>query len=444
MRTMFPFSAVILVGFLIAAIFFAVSPEMTVMSFASASSTLPATGQEYANGTIVQLNSPLKVWYDWVNVSDTQIINYALYTTPEYNYSVPIANIVGQHLHMSDGTEVFVASAIDGMEVYRDLNGDGIPQANVTSGESEILYNMYSNMSDAYNITSIQKVTQNDIPHYTWAFTYQSVYGYLQNATSHLGVDVRFKLDHLTLSYDFSVDGNISRLKTSFDIGKAENIETFDAANGRYTNSSSFSLKGLSLSLLYATAMYASKPYSTLVDGQPYNSSTTQDGSVETDLAQVTVNDTRAYDFVFGGNYTIYRERSNETYPSNAESYEAKAEAAAISCLPSVMIYGPIIRGIGFFTNELNLTDLFGGTWPAVNINYAASPLVYRVCFPVWDGMQIVHDPVYVGYVSTSSPIPELSPALALASIILVVTIIAANQRIRKRRRLNIDSKISF
>jgi hypothetical protein len=32
------------------------------------------------------------------------------------------------------------------MEVYRDQNGDGIPQANFTSGDSEILYNMYINV----------------------------------------------------------------------------------------------------------------------------------------------------------------------------------------------------------------------------------------------------------------------------------------------------------
>src|SRR3990170_2950316 len=171
--------------------------------FASAS-TLPDGNAEYANGTLVPPHSPLNVWYDWVNVSDTQVINYAMYTTPEWNYSVPIANIIGQHLRVADGSEVFVASALDGMEVYRDLNGDGIPQANFTSGESEILYFMYSNMSDAYTMTPIQKTAESDIPHYQWGFTYEDVYAYLQNASVRSGVAVRLKLDHITLSYDFS------------------------------------------------------------------------------------------------------------------------------------------------------------------------------------------------------------------------------------------------
>ena len=425
-------SVSILVVFLLASLCLAAFPKTKIVGFVGAFSILPAANNEYANGTLIPPYSPLMIWFDWINVSDTQVINYAMYTTSDYKYPVPIANIIGQHLHLADGTEVFVASALDGMEVYRDLNGDGIPQANFTSGESEILYFMYSNMSDAYNITPIQKVMHGDIPHYMWAFTYENVYAYLQNASTHLGVDVRFKLDHLTLSYDFSLNGNVSNLKTNFDVGKAENIEVFDSSISAYVSSSQFSLNGLGLSLLYATATYASNPYSTSVNGQLYNSSTTQDSAVDADLAQVTVNDKKAYDFVFGGNYTVYRGGSNETLLANVESYEAKAEAAAISSLP-IRIFGPTVRGISFFIDELNLTDLFGGSWPAVNTNYGASSLVYRICFPVWDGMQIVHDPVYVGYVSSSITVPEISLTVALPVIFLAVTLIVGYQKICRR-----------
>jgi hypothetical protein len=63
------------------------------------------------------------------------------------------------------------------MEVYR-AGGDGIPQ----SSSNQILYFMYSNMSDSYKITPIQKVQVNGISHYQWGFTYENVYAYLQNA----------------------------------------------------------------------------------------------------------------------------------------------------------------------------------------------------------------------------------------------------------------------
>jgi hypothetical protein len=347
-----------------------------------------------------------------------------LYTTPEWNYSVPIANIIGQHLRLADSSEVFVASAIDGMEVYRDLNGDGIPQANFTSGESEILYFMYSNTSETYSMTPIQKVLDNNVTHYKWSFTYGTVGAYLQNVTTHLGVDVRMILDHLTLSYDFSLNGNVSNLKTNFDIGKAGNIEVFDPVALEYVPSSEFSLNGLSLSLLYATATYASKPYSTSVNGQPYNSSTTQSSAVDAEIAQIAVADTKAYDFIFGGNYTLNRGEP-------IEIYEAKAEAAALSSLP-IKFFGPVVRGISFFRDELNLTALFGGSWPNINTNYDASSLVYRICFPVWDGLQIVHDPVYVGYVASSETIPEFPLAIALSLFAVVSLLVVAVAKTRR------------
>jgi hypothetical protein len=233
------------------------------------------------------------------------------------------------------------------------------------------------------------------------------------------------KLDHLTLSYDFSVNGNVSNLKTGFDIGRAKDIQVFDPAINDYVNSTDFSLEGLSLSLLYATATYASKPYSTSVNGQPYNSSTTQNSAVDAEIAQVAVGDAKAYDFVFGGDYTLSRGENNETHQANIETHEAKAEAAAISSLP-IKIYGPVVRGISFFTDELNLTDLFGGSWPNINTNYNAFSLVYRICFPVWDGLQIVHDPVYVGYVANTAQVPEfpsisMLPVFALSSLLVLV-----------------------
>jgi hypothetical protein len=354
-----------------------------------------------------------------------------LYTTPDYDFPVPIASIVGQHLRLADGSDVFVASALDGMEVYRDLNGDGIPQANFTSGESEIIYFMYSNMSDTYSMTPIQKVMHDDTAHYEWSFTYENVYAYLQNATARIGVAVRLKLDHLTLGYDFSLNGNVSSLKTSFDIGKAKDIQVFDPIISDYVNSSQFSFDGLSLSLLYATATYASNPYSTSVNGQPYNSTTTNSSSVDADIAQVAVGEMKAYDFIFGGNYTLNRDESNETHQANIETYEAKAEAAAESSLP-IKIYGPVVRGISFFSDELNLAELFGGSWPNVNTNYGASSLVYRICFPVWDGQQIVHDPVYVGYVFGSTVVPEF-PTTTIVVVLMVTTVLVlVTARVRK------------
>jgi len=408
------FSVCALIAVLSASLCFAALSQTNVVNVAKAMSTLPVNDTEYSSGTISPENSPLLIWYDWINVSGTQVINYALYITPDYNYSVPIANVVGQHFRLEDGTQVFIASALSELEVYRDLNGDGIPQADFASGDSEILYFMYTNMSDDYSMEPIQKVMQDSVPHYQWSFTYQNAYAYLQNAAARVGVVASLVFSHITLSYDFSVNGNVSNLKTNFDIGEVTNMTIHD--------SSQLSLDGLSLALLYATATYTSEPYSTYVNGQEYNSAT-EDSVVDADVAQVQVSGVKAYDFVFGGSYTLNRGENNETHQANIETYEAKAEAVTLPSISITIRINPI-RGMDFFRDQLNLTDLFGGSWQTFNMNYDTSALIYRICFPAWDGMQIQHDPVYVGYMLSStenSQVPEFPTIITLPVLAIIV-----------------------
>ena len=402
---------------------FSLYPQTCPFNLVSASSIIPQADLEYANGTLTSNNAPFKVWYSWVNVSNTQVIYYAAYTTPDYPFPVPIANIIGQHFSLDDGTQIFIASALSELEIYRDLNGDGIPQTSTGSSGNEVLYYIYSNMSQGYSMTPIQKTTIDSVPHYQWSFTYQNAYAYLQNANARVGVIARMFFEHLTLNYDFSVAGNVSDLKTSFDIGKVTNLEILEP-----TEFSSFD--GLSLALLYATATYTSKSYSTSVNGQPYDSSTA-DSAVGADLAEVTVDDVKAYDFIFGGNYTLYRAGSAEVHGASVETYEAQAQAVAIAGLPT--IYGPTVRSISFFSDQLNLADLFGGSWPSVNSNYESSSLIYRICFPVWDGNQIEHDPTFLGYIYNNQEIPEI-PTIALVIVSIIIASSLALILQRKRR----------
>jgi hypothetical protein len=390
--------------------------QFSRFSFArAASSSLSFVGEEYANGTITKPNSGCSVWYDWVNASGTQVINYAICDDV---YRTPIENLLGQHLQLEDGSDVFVASGLGKFEVYHDLNGDGIPQADFTSGESEILYYMFMNMSDTYNVIPIQKVTENGVPHYQWGFTYVNAYAYLLNpVTPRQGLGAGLIFDHITFTYDFSVDGNISNLKTNFDIGGIVSNRVLDAETMRFIEpEQQLSLDGLSLALLYTTATYASNPYSTSVNGKPYNSTAAGTAVESADVAGIEVGAKKAYDFVFGGNYTLLRGESNETHQTNLETYEAKAEAAPLTSLP-FKIYELPVRQISSFRDELELAGLFGGSWPEFSMNYDTSALTYRICFPVWDGMPIQHDPVYVGYVYNTGEIPELPVAIAIFSL---------------------------
>ena len=161
-----------------------------------------------------------------------------------------------------------------------------------------------------------------------------------------VGADTRLRIifDHFTLNYDFSVNGNISNLKTSFDIGKVVSSNAINPAHVEVLNQT-FPLDNLGLALLFTTATYASKPYSTSVNGQPYNSTTADSPATSVDLARVAVGNTSAYDFVFGGNYTLNRGENNETHQANIETYEAKAEVITLTGLP-IKIYEPALSRI--------------------------------------------------------------------------------------------------
>jgi hypothetical protein len=437
MRRTVRYSISLIIGLLLVIASFAAFPQSTKQNFANASSTLLASNSEYENGTLIRPYS-LNVWYDWINVSDTQVISYVAYTPADSSYPGPIANIIGQHLRLADGTEVFVASALTKFEVYNDLNGDGIPQANYNSEDSEIQYYIYTNMSDHLTQTPIQKVMENSVPHYLWGLSYQNVYGYLGYpiATGNWGgYAAKLIFDHIALNYDFSFNGNVSNLKTSFDIGKVISSNAIDSTTVQVINQT-FPLNNLGLALLFTTSTYASKPYATSVNGQPYNSTTAQD-TKSLDFASVQVGNSSAYDFVFGGSYTLNRDENIETHQSNIETYEAEAEAATLTSLP-IKIYGPALSQITWFKDYLNLSDIFGGSWPNVVMDYNTSSFIYRICFPVWDGQQIVHDPVFVGYVANTAQVPEFSTTVILPLCIIATTMILAMTKMRQR---NVDKK---
>lgn len=374
----------------------------------NASSTLTSDAAEYANGTITIPDSYSLIRYSWINVSGTQVINYVLYANSDY--PSPFVNLVGQFFQLADGTKVSVISALDKMEVYNDTNGDGIPEANFTSGQSEILYYAFVNMSDSYSISPIEKVTENNVSHYKWGFTYINASAFLLNASVNYDLVAKLIFDHITLGYDFSVQNNVSSLKTNFDIGKVASIDVLD--------SSQLSLNGLSLALLYPTCTHTSKPYSTYVGGQQFNSTISNETAINLPLAEVVVGTMKAYDFVFGGNYTLIRDESNETYP-------LKSEAASLSSVPTD-VYGPALWQESFFKDNLNLGDLFGGSPPDISVDYNESSLIYRICFPVWDGMEVQNDPVYVGYLFSDAVfLPEISSPIILVLLVMVTTSLA-------------------
>jgi hypothetical protein len=370
---------------------------------------------EYSNGTIHE--SFFDIWYDWVNASGTQIIYYVLYSNI---VNSPIVNFLGQNFHVGNDTGVFVGSTMALLEVYNDTNSDGIPQANFTSGVSEIKYYLLMNSSVSYQIGFISKTLEGGVPHYEWSFKYIMIDGFLLYPEQQPGhAAAKVMIDHLGFKYDFYIDQNVSNLKTSFDIGNITDIQPLP-------DEPPVVLGGLSLSLLFSTSTVGAKPHTIYVNDQQYNSTTTTNSAIAATMGQVAVDMKRAYDFVLGGSYNLTR-------GANVETHEVKSEVAATSSVPQSAL-SDLEWILRLFEDNLNLTALFGAPWEMVSLNCNSSALLYRVCYPVWDGLRIEYDPTYIAYPFSNTQISEFPTLIVLPMFFSAASLAVAWTRVRKRR----------
>jgi len=393
------------------------SAQATLGSEATDSQMHIDTDSEYTNGSIP---TPIGgIWYAWVNVSETQVIYYSLFSD---EVNSPIINFLGQHFQVENDTEVFVGNTLTLIEVYNDTNGDNIPQANFTSGESEIAYYLLVNSSIGYEITPIQKTLKGEIPHYTWGFKYNTIDGFLLYPEQQPGQGAaRVIIDYLGFNYDFYVVQNVSYIKKSFDIGEITEIQPLSGEQ--------VSLDGLSLSLLFSTVTISAKPYTAYVNGQPYNSTTAENSATSISGGKIAVETIKAYEFLFGENYNLTRGESVETH-------EVKSEAAATTSVPQ----GAKSRLnwiLAYFENNLNISDLFpsaSGIGGKVTLDYNISVFLYRICYPVWDGLTIQHDPTFVAYLFSNTIIAEFPIVMVLPVLVTTTTLAILAAKVRKRR----------
>jgi len=388
-------------------------------------------GREYSNGSIPvysegQITSEL--WYDWVNINGTQVVFFAYYSKA---VNSPVITFLGQHYKADNETEVFMANTLMLLEVYNDTNGNGIPD--FTGAHTELLYNFIMNSSVGFLVTPIQKLLVDDVAHYTWGIKYVSIDGFLlypedrviDNITTNTGA--RAIISHIGFSYDYYIQGNVSYLKTSFDIGNITELQP----SWPYQN---VTLNGLSLSLFYGTATLSTKPYTVMVNGQLYNSTVIQEPSVSTNKTEVKILDKKAYEFLFGQSYILFRD-------SGPENCQSKSAASSKGSVPS----SPRVSLTWVFSNlQTVLRDLFPKITslpPEINLDYQSSTLLYRICYPVWAGYRIKHDPTYVAYFYPNKGLSNLPVTLPVESFIIIsiigATILAAALlELRKAKRI--------
>jgi len=298
---------VIALGLLLSALISAcfVLASSTVVATDTFPGNIIDTSAEYSNATVGSPIDGLSIWYVWINTGYTQVI-YLAYVSNRY--PPPVLTFFGQHFMTGNNTEVFVGNTLTAMEVYNDTNRNGVPDVNPGNGTNELLYNFAVNSSQSFVITPVEKTLIDNESHYTWGLRYNAIDGFL--LTANQAESARVTVDYLASSYDFYVQNDASYLKTSFKIGKILNITS--------TSNTGVTLNGLSLSLLYGTTIIASKTYTTVVNGQPFNSTTTRNPAEPIQSGEISIEDNKAYQCLFGQNYTLITDSGNLTYPSRS------------------------------------------------------------------------------------------------------------------------------
>jgi hypothetical protein len=363
------------------------------------------TASEFCNGTIGSPSDPLVVWYVWINTSGVQVIYLACLS---YMYPPPVITFFGEHYWTENGTEIFVGNTLTAMEVYNDTNGNGLPDVNTGNGTSELLYNYCVNSSQSFMMTPLEKTEVDGVSHYTWGLRYDTVDGFLLTENQITGA--RVMLDYFGSSFDFYMQDNTSYLKTSFEMGKILNLTS--------TSGGEVALDGLSLSLLYGTTVDASTSYTAVVNGEPYNSTTTQNLMEPTESGEIKVGDSKAFRCVFGQNYTLFRD---------SQEVVCASQSAAVS---DQSVFGGLYKSVEFAVSffEQLLSGLFPkiSNLPAtIDLDYNVSSLLYRVCYPQWGGCALEHDPTYIAYLAPAT-VPEVGVGIPPVGFVVVAAVVGS------------------
>jgi hypothetical protein len=397
----------------------------------------------------------IQLWYVWLNTSGTHVLFLAMYfgaLPPPINY------FIGQHYFTANGTEVFVGNRLLGFEVYEDLNGNSILDADFTNwfdrNSDETRYFFLLNASVTADFTPPSKSVDNSVTHYLWGIRYRQVQGNFAEIGNYSGAYignpetegmlpsffvhfVSSTLDSLSLSYDYWVENETAYLKTGTSLGTFSKV----AIPGPNPQPTTLNFSNASFSTLYTTSVLSMKPY----EIRPENATGTGETAVPVNATDIEVEHKEAFRLVFGENYTL-----------NGDSAEYRSSAGIY---PASSVPGDVIASTNYFRVDAEDTfkSYFGATSPSlaqnVTLSVGRSSLIYRVCYPTWSNRTLNHDPLFIAYLGEprfinpggnganngsgtgTIPIPPTwTIAVATASLIVLAITIYRHKKVRALR----------
>jgi hypothetical protein len=427
------FSAIVLVLLVVAALTYpssrpvSLNEDLAPKSSRIGESLFIDVQSEFSSGN----SSPdLGLWYAWVNTGDSQVV---LLATSQFQGGGPLFNghplpspvsmIIGEHFNTSRG-EVFVANTPTFMEIYNDSNHNGMPDSDFADNQSEIAYYIIWNASQSFEATPVVKqIDQANIVHYRWSVRYDGVAGQLTPPFSNGAENpiIPCWINYVACSYDYYLQGNNSYLKVGFEISPLTDLSTLKNVNGTYEAvPANISLEGMSLAVLFSTSIACANPsYEVTVQGQPYNSTTTQTPNLPADNATISVENSSVYNFIYNQNYTLLKGNENKTYTSKGS---ACGDISVLS--PFVLADGGACLFIRWEETAKVMEDLVSRISNSLQVGTILrenSSFFYQVSFPVWGNGTLSYDPTYIEELHSSAGNPNLKPGISdIISIVLV------------------------
>ncbi|MFW9903131.1 MAG: hypothetical protein ACFFFH_02255 [Candidatus Thorarchaeota archaeon] len=321
--------------------------------------------------------------YVWINAKGAQILFLAIvgFETPS-----PVHVFITEHYYSQNNSiEIFMGNQLNYIEFYHDnITKDGIPTGNYINGEhDEISHYLIFNASQSVQISNVQKNESDDGFTYTWGIRYSNIQALIVKSSSNPiseFFDVNVSFIQFNYEYEIDLNQNQTMLKSSFNLGTFKGLDDLFFDN-------------LSLSCLYSSFSHVSNVSSVYINGSTLFTSNNENKSFVMDEITQEVNQENIWINRFKSNYTVIDKNSTEINPIVTVS----APLASID----------LNMRSGGHLSVMPLSDYLASLFPPLftklkslawdeSFSLEKSLVRYRICYPQWDGHEIIHDPLLI------------------------------------------------
>jgi len=396
----------------------------------------------------------------YVNYADVQAFLVAFKTIENDNGTGTLPyQMYGMHYFTSDGEEVFIGALLAFLMVYEDTNNNSIPNPGTPENEP-IYYVLPFGVAGSMNESGSYEPTVTAIPaqeiaegHYQFGMRYQNLYAYVsQNPL--LGIALHSgwiaKFSELTITYDITINEQTKEVKTEtyYTIGQVTELWAFVLGIPIKADPSDLP-DSLGISAVHFVTIFTSKYQ---VKGETSGntlSPTANELANENISIAVGTKNKRAFAIRFMGEFDLIDEETGNVTEENNPAYNILVQAKLNDLLLvwwqlgfSAALFSVFAYGLSEHVQEKYSSprDLAQRSLNILNPDgFGLRALWYAVCFPSWNGLRVVHDPVYTAYFG-DAPVPDeneicASSALIFVGAVCIPSVFVISEREKRKKR---------